>query len=879
MIIGEAPGKEEDQQGLPFIGNAGHLLDELLAQAGIDRDTVYVTNAAKCRPPNNRDPTAGEIAKCRQYLEAEVAAVRPRFILLMGNAALRSFTGESGITAQRGRPSTHNGIIVMPTLHPASIFYTPANRAIVEQDLRYFRTLMRKGFIPPPATHIRPRLVDTPTKVTEMLAALTGIVSLDLETSPRDGIKGLEERKRAGLYPWLGQITAVGFGTDQGEFALLANHRDSPWTHDDIDDILAQAASRLESCYLVGQNGKFDQLFLKVHHGIDLELSFDTMLAHYLLDENQFHDLEYLARLYFNAPTWDISLEAKQGKASDVELANYLAHDLYYTRQLFAPLNEALSRDPQLSRLFHHLLMPLANLFVRIEAHGAYIDYNRLSDAKTFLNEEIDRATEALQVYADINWGSTQQVAQVLYNKLKLRCPKFTEKGAPSTDESSLNQIDHPIAGALKRFRAARQEYGLFIKGWEPYLVPARPNGWRLHPSFKLTGTVTGRASAEHPNLQQTTREPRVRSLIKAPDGWELWEADLSQIELRIIAELSDDPTMRETFRAGRDIHWTTALREIERGVGHVQLVLSTATTLAQRPIKDYSKAIATLLDAGPDAAAEIDKKWKDLRYGAKAVNFGFSFGMWWKRFKLYARDTYGLEITDKQAQQSRIAFFQLYSRLPNWHELQKRLARLQGHVRSLDGQKRRLPDAQASYDSPEKQEAYRQAINSPVQCFAAKINWMILLQLAEEFPWTIFRPIATVHDSILAEIRDDQVERIAARYLEIVKCPQLFEVLHIELSIPFDGDCKIGPWGSGVGVAKWRTGRVDPSASPAFEHMNSCPLMPGSHFDKAEGSMHEIHRPQDKGSHLQNSPAAGNSVRDSQLGRHDPQIAKGRRL
>ena len=661
MIIGEAPGKEEDAQGIPFVGNAGHLLDDLLMQAGIDRASVYVTNAVKCRPLSNRDPTAGEIAKCRQYLQLEIDAVRPKHILLMGNAALKSVTGESGITAQRGRPSTHNGTIVMPTLHPASIFYTAANRAIVEQDLRYFRSLMRRGFIPPTSVNIRPHLVETPTDVTEMLAALTGTVSIDLETGPTERIKDLKERKRAGLYPWLGQITAIGFGTAQGEFALLANHRDSPWTHDDIDGILDRAVKRLERCYVIGQNGKFDQTFLRVHHGIHLELAFDTMLAHYLLDENQFHDLEYLARLYFNAPAWDIPLEAKQGKATDQELANYLAHDLYYTRALFPVLNERLAQDPQLYRLFHHLLMPLANLFVRIEAHGAYIDYNRLSDAKAFLNEEIDRAEADLTRYGDINWASTQQVSQVLYEKLRLRCPKFTEKGARSTDESSLNQIDHPVAGAIKRFRGARQEYGLFIKGWEPYLVPSRrDNGWRLHPSFKLAGTVTGRASAEHPNLQQTTREPRVRSLIKAPAGWQLWEADLSQIELRIIAELSDDPTMRETFRAGRDIHWTTALREIERGVGHVPLVLSTASALAQRPVKDYAKAIAILLDAGPDTAAEIDKKWKDLRYGAKAVNFGFSFGMWWKRFKLYARDTYGLEISDRQAQQSRIAFFQL---------------------------------------------------------------------------------------------------------------------------------------------------------------------------------------------------------------------------
>jgi uracil-DNA glycosylase family 4 len=944
MIIGEAPGKEEDAQGLPFVGNAGKLLDELLDQVNLDRDDIYITNAVKCRPPNNEKPSAGEIAACRRYLQLEISSVRPRHILLMGASALKAMTGEAGIMKERGRPSMHNGVIVMPTLHPAAIFYTPANRAIVEQDLRYFKGLMRRGFIPPAAANVRPRLVSTHADVAEMLKALTGVVSIDLETGPRrhidksdarqqranlskaeraaavaerelqrqqqrllrqqkrvaalkrpDAIErnlrkqaslqtifeqraadhaaveaeamqmqqppsthDLKAQKRDGLYPWFGQITAFGFGTAVGEFCVLANHAYSPWSRDDIDDILAEAVTRLEKCYLVGQNVKFDQLYLKVHHGINLEVAFDTMLAHYLLDENQFHDLEYIARLYFNAPAWDIPLEDKHGAGTDAELVNYLAHDLYYTRRLFDPLNTALSSDPQLYRLFHHLLMPLANLFVRIEAHGAYIDHPRLRDAQKFLNDEITKAEEALRSYANINWSSTAQVADVLYKKLHLRVPKFTPKGAPSTDESSLNQIDHPVAGAIKRMRAAKQEYGLFIKGWGPYLTPSlaeqRRNSidssWRLHPNFKLSGTVTGRASAEHPNLQQTTREARVRSLIIAPPGWELWEADLSQIELRLIAEVSRDPTMMECFLTGRDIHWTTALREIERGVGHVDLVLSTASKLSQRKVDMYGDAIQILLDAGPDAAAEIDKKWKDLRYGAKAVNFGFSFGMWWKRFKLYARDTYGLEITDRQAEQSRRAFFQLYSRLPDWHELQKRLARLQGHVRSLCGQKRRLPDAQSPQDTPEKQEAFRQAINSPIQCFAAKINWMILLQLTEEFSWSIFRPVATVHDSILAEVRSDHIERVTARYLEIVKHPALFDTLDISLSVPLDGECKIGPWGSGVSVSKWLASQ------------------------RALGNGQ-----QNQGAHRQDSPPPRHPVGSRQLSRGHQKDTQGRRI
>ena len=336
--------------------------------------------------------------------------------------------------------------------------------------------------------------------------------------------------------------------------------------------------------------------------------------------------------------------------------------------------------------------------------------------------------------------------------------------------------LNHPIVGALKRYRAAQQELSFFIKGWRPYIVPRR-GVHRLHPSFKLTGTTTGRPSCEHPNFQQTTREPRVRSVVTAPDGWVLFEIDLSQIELRIIAHLSRDPTMLETFRSGKDIHWRTALREVERGAGYPELVQRTARDLVRASGKkswsfSYGEAMQILLDAGPDAAAEIDKQWKALRYNAKAVNFGFCYGMWWRKFRLYARDTYNIEISDRQAQESRQSFFSLYSELEKWHNSVKRYVSDRGFVRALDGQIRRLSAAQDRSDSPEKQEALRQALNAPVQCFAAKINLMVLLQLAEEFPWSEFRPVATVHDSILAEVNPDKVEAIARRGLEIIRRP-----------------------------------------------------------------------------------------------------------
>src|SRR5690606_33465551 len=196
-------------------------------------------------------------------------------------------------------------------------------------------------------------------------------------------------------------------------------------------------------------------------------------------------------------------------------------------------------------------------------------------------------------------------------------------------------RIDHPCTEALLRFRAAKQQLSFFIDGWKPFLHK-QTRGWYLHPSFKLHGTVTGRLSCEHPNLQQVPRDPRIRSLISAEEGWTLIQCDLSQAELRIAAELARERNMIHAFVNGIDVHWLTGIREIARGGGQKDLVISTACQLAKKDDMAYSDAIELLIKAGHEACIEINKEWKELRKKAKAINFGYLYGMWWKKFKVY---------------------------------------------------------------------------------------------------------------------------------------------------------------------------------------------------------------------------------------------------
>lgn len=785
MIIGEAPGEYEDETGQPFVGRSGKLLDEMLKNVGLKRDKIYITNAVNCRPPSNRAPKTREIDACRKWLKYQLAMVKPKYVMLMGNIPLQSMLKTKGIRKYRGRPIEHEGMIVLPTYHPAYVLRNDRrDQELVEKDLKSFKDIIEFGGIPRERA-VNSTIVDTWAKVDAMCEALTGVVSCDLETTC--------------LYPWApkAKVVTLGFGTRQAQWNVPVNHRDSPWTAKDIERIVERVTECLDDCINVFQNGKFDCLWMLVHYGALWRNDFDTMLAHYLINENSLHDLETLAKLYFGAHGWDIPLADKQGAAPFPKIADYHSHDLYYTRNLYFKLKKELADDSEVGRVFYHLLMPASRLFVEMENRGCYVDVKRMGEVEQYLLKKMATANKQLKKWGDINWASPQQVANLLYNELGITCPMKTKKGANSTAESALNMIEHPAVESLLIYRGAKQQHSFFIEGWKPFIIKSR-----IHPSFKLHGTVTGRPSCEHPNFQQVPRDPKIRSLITAPEGWELFEGDLSQIELRIVAELSRCPSMVSAFRNGIDIHWKTALNELERYVGESALVIHTASKIKGKSVR-FAEAIEILLKAGPDAASDVKEEWKEIRKKAKAINFGYVYGMWWKKFMRYAKDNYGLDLTPEEAQQSRINFFQLYP-LEDWHRKQQRYARWNGFVRSLTGRKRRLPQAMSSHDTPERGEAWRQAVNAPVQSFASDINIMLLLEMRKEFPRSVYQPTITVHDAILAEVRTEHVKSVVKRYEEIARGPELFKIFGIEMDVPIMGETKIGPWGSSISLKRW---------------------------------------------------------------------------
>jgi DNA polymerase-1 len=829
MVVGESPDINP---------RAKKILMEAMLEAGFEEDDFRWANVLEMSPPEGKNITKTMVKNARPKILSKLDRKDPRFVVLMGNTPCQAVLDKTGITKLRGKPFEENGRVFLPILHPNQALHDDKWIDVIQADIKRLADCVKFGGIPE-ERGLDYQIVDDWDKVKAMLKDLTGLVATDLETSRlypfttmqdeliesgRASKELLRQHKETHGSNNLPRVVAMQFGCRKRQW-VVPMETAGIWTRKQLEKIVKLVTRKLRKCKNVFHNGKFDCLWMLVRFGVKWTVDDDTMLAHYMLDENDRHDLKYLAQKFLGAPDWNI--DGKEKTSWSPANAKYAAHDVYYTRKLRAVLRKMLNEDHDTRRVYKLIMVPCIKMFIEAEFNGVAVDLDKMDDAEIYLREELAKAEKNLEKWAKravlvdkkgankgkINWGSPQQLADLLFNQLKIKpLAEWKTKTGYSTAESVLKQIDHPMVGDLLKYRGHKQQLSFFIEGWKPYIDLEG----RLHPSFKLHGTVTGRLSCENPNLQQVPRDPRIRSLITAPPGWVLIEMDLSQIELRIAAELANEFNLLRVFVNGGDPHWETAIREIERGGGYKKEVIKTAKLHSGGVKMGYSEAIEYVLKIGGDEAVETVAKWaetkaiepfmdwKETRKKAKAINFGYLYGMWWKKFKIYARDNYGVEVNDAEAQASREAFFELYPSFTAWHDKQRRFAQVNGYVRSLSGRKRRLPAAMGGRDTPERREAQRQAINSPVQSFANELNLMAALQMRREFKKAWFRICGTVHDAILMWVRIDMVEHVYNRGLEIMSHPDLLEDFEIEMSVPIEAEAKIGAWSTGKGLKKW---------------------------------------------------------------------------
>ncbi len=784
MAVGEAPGYREDEESKPFVGRSGQYLDAVLEASGLPRSTVFISNVVKCRPPDNETPTKSQIAACKPYLVTEIKAVNPTYLMALGGPALTALTGKSGVmklagTWLKSKPEFGSRRVFV-CMHPAAVLRREFLKPKFEFYIRQFANIVNNVSSDQVTDY---RLV-TNTKIFKEAKAdieTAKVISWDIENS-----KGFNPHNG-------GKILTISVATRPGKAWVFPFHH--PQMHVRNIQVFYRFFKRLLEAPLprkVAHNGQYERKWM-LHLGIDTRCDFDTKIAAYLLDENGPTGLKPLAKALCQAPNWDENIDFKAGIPRLKDLWPYNAADADYTLQLYFIYRERLLAIPELARFFKFLMMPAMHLLADIEYRGIAIDRERLN-ARTIEAEEhreqikqelrallpssqiirdrkgreciddvdYDEYGNAIKLHLVVNWNSTAFLGWFLYKYLGLPIVELTATGRPGTREAVLQSLTrkHYVVARLMEFREWTGRITKFLQPWVGYAIEHDDGGGlRLHPEYNLTktdagkGTETGRLSATDPNIQQVPRESFIRSIITARKGWGFGTVDLSQIELRLAAWLANERNMLRMFRDGCDIHREMAVEITGKSAGEIT---------------------------------------KEERKKAKASNFGYLYGMYPKKFQIYAREKYSIEVTIEEAQASRNTYFNKFPELLAWHESVRRFVTSAGYVKSPFGRRRRLPHIH-SHDRELRNQAERQAINSPVQATASDLNLLGSCILSQVLSQDIFLVVGLVHDEILFEYDlayEDSIRQTVRETMENLPTKEYFGV---EIGVPIIAEVTMG--------------------------------------------------------------------------------------
>lgn len=780
-----------------------------LAEMGLKKG-IFFTQAIKCRTFDQNASNA-DIKACRTYLDQEIERVQPKFILALGNEALLATVGRSGITKYRGKVFDHpSGAKVLATISPASVKRNPGQRPGYMADLRLFSNLVlgRSSGIAKPNYSV----IDTREKLDKLkrILSMTDDFYWDVETVS-------DYYKSDGRLVSLSATCIINTksGPKRFVFALPLYHPESPW-RSKWRAVLKYLKPELEGIKKVtAHNGMYDTKWLR-WLGIDIRFTFDTMLAIHLLNENVQKGLKPQAQARLGVEPWGIDTRNLLEKPLDAIL-EYNVLDTWYMYHIKQQIKQELKEQPRIARVFKYIMMDGANDLIGSEMRGVWLDVDRLNERTPIVRGKLgDIEDKILQeaglgldrdhlykpgesawdsvedwpiqkilktrgpVYAEPNFNASKFARWMLFDHLGLpilergKDKQDGSPGDPSMAEGVMLQLKdrHPVVPLLLERVGYQKTLSSFF---EPYQELYDENH-RIHTNFKMAGTVTGRLSSgkndedkisavrgdklRGVNLQQVPRDPLVRGVFGAPPGWSFVEADYSQVELRVVAYLSRDRTMLHLYKTGADIH------------------LATASSVLGIPMSQVTK---------------------DDRKKAKAVNFGFVYGMGWRKFIQTAFEKYGAVFTEEEARAVREAFFEQFSGLQPWHQKQRRLVNQYGRVQSPIGRVRHLPDIY-SPDEGVRAEAERQAINSPVQSFGSDMAVLSMVEINKKFRKHKIKGhcIGLVHDAINFEIRDDHV----GRALPIIKTTMedvrpLEKKFGIHVDVPIIADLKVGQhWG-----------------------------------------------------------------------------------
>ncbi len=505
----------------------------------------------------------------------------------------------------------------------------------------------------------------------------------------------------------------------------------------------------------IGQNIKYD-LEVLCNYGIELKGPlWDTMIAHYLIQPELRHNMDYMAEVYLNYQTIHIDeLIGPKGKQqrsmrdlSPAEVYEYAAEDADITLRLKNVLEPKL-KEAGVEQLFYDIEMPLVRVLAEMEMNGVCLDTASLQEtSKIFTNRMLELESRIYELAGEpFNIASPKQVGDILFGKMKIiDKPKKTKTGQYVTSEEVLQQLKHKseIVEDILEHRGLKKLLGTYIDTL-PHLINKRTG--HIHTSFNQTITATGRLSSSDPNLQNIPIRgedgKEIRKAFIPEPGCLFFSADYSQIELRVMAHLSGDEHMLEVFREGKDLH------------------AATAATIYKKDISEVTR---------------------DERTKSKRANFGIIYGI--TVFGLAER----LDISRDESKQLIDGFFQTFPQVHDYMEASKQLARERGYAETVFHRRRYLPDIN-SRNATVRNFAERNAINAPIQGSAADIIKVAMIRIYERFKAEGIRSkmILQVHDELNFSVFPDEKERVELIVLEEMQNAY-------QLKVPLIADCGWG--------------------------------------------------------------------------------------
>lgn len=829
LIVTDVPSIAGVRKGNMLPGTHAKMLAKHLENERFELNQFRLV--PMCRCPYNKEAYKAVVKKainkhCRRHLEDYIDATQPDAIITLGaDAAGQVLNRPVQITKVRGlaTQSEEFGVPVFPMASVAVSVNYPQNEPLLAADVASFGRLVDAGLDIAKADEFTTGEYVRVHDLQFLIDMDPELLSFDMETTGlRWYQKGVDVRSyRKELHEGMAwyrpraQILTMQFTVEAGKsYVLVWDHPEDPIPLQDKPKLRNQLRKLLcdPRRIVVGQRTKYDNVYLWKTEGIRFRIGGDTAMMAAIIDENlPEKNLDVLTKIHvpemagyadrFNQTVqkdrmWETPLES---------LIPYGGGDTDAAFRLYNVLEPMVMEDDGLWTHYAMVSIPGLNAVARLETHGMYVDVeDAMPKFQAYMEEEVERQRISLldqlprdlkrEIVRDylsrpqnknktaedcLSFGRTEFLKDILFyheKGFKLKPVVFTKTTEKLADQSlrepSTSSKDHlpfffetcPFTFELANYVKDKRMLDTNILGFqEKFVVDGM-----VRPAYFLDVAVTRRTASRDPNGQNFPKRGKKAKMYQkafvAPKGWVVISCDLSQAELRIAGEMANEPEFIRIYRSNGDIHIATAC-------------------IVLRITEEQFKALPP-------------EEQKDWRTKAKAINFGFLYGMSWRKFVTYAKTQYGAEFTDKQAQAIREAFFKKYKGLASWHKKVRDHVMRHGQIRSFSGLIRHLPTVWSKEEYIQA-EAIRQGINSPVQEFGSTLGVMALGRMDEELDPEAIQLIGFVHDAIYAYVREEHVEWGLKTLKGYMESNPLKETFGLTMRIPIVADASFG-WNQG---------------------------------------------------------------------------------